>query len=100
MRPTIAYRLTPVKELEPGGIGTAAVMTCMASGRLLSGMGGGGMYLAPDVVEALRASGVPRAVCDAVLLEDLMKLARRAAEGEDVAKDAASIIERSPEAFS
>ena len=32
-------------------------MTCMATGQVLSGMGGGGNYLAPAVVEMLRGGG-------------------------------------------
>lgn len=53
-RKIVAYRLEPVFEIEPGGIATAAVMQCMATGEYLSGMGGGGDYLAPGVVEMLR----------------------------------------------
>lgn len=57
MRKLIAYRLTPVYELEPGSLATAAVMQCMATGETLSGMGGGGEYLSPKVVETLRGGG-------------------------------------------
>ena len=50
----IAYRLEPVHENLPGGIATAAVMTCMATGETLSGMGGGGDYLSPAFVDTLK----------------------------------------------
>ncbi len=56
-RKIVAYRLTPVFEMEPGGIATAALMTCMATGKILDGMGGGGDFLAPEVVDALRGGG-------------------------------------------
>lgn len=53
-RKIIAYRLEPVHELESGSIATAAVMQCMATGEILEGMGGGGDFLSPGVVEAFR----------------------------------------------
>lgn len=99
MSGTIAYRLTPVRETPPGGMATAAVMTCMATGRVLSGMGGGGQYLSPEVVDALRATDTARTVCDAALLDDLMATVRRAAEGHDVADDARRLISAHSEAF-
>lgn len=99
MSETIAYRLTAVREIEPGAIATAAVMTCMATGRVLSGMGGGGQYLAPEVVTALRSNGEARVICDAGLLDDLVDLARRAADGEDVAESAKSIMSTRSETF-
>lgn len=83
---TIAYRLTPVQETPPGGIATAAVMTCMATGETLSGMGGGGTYLAPRIVDALRAPGA-KAILDQADLDSLLSLARDVASG-DVDPDA------------
>jgi hypothetical protein len=50
----IAYRLTPVYPVEPGTMRTACVMSCMATGEKLSGMGGGGMFLSPKVVVDLQ----------------------------------------------
>lgn len=50
----IAYRLQPVYAAGPGTIQTAALMTCMATGEVLDGMGGGGDFLSPKVVELLR----------------------------------------------
>lgn len=50
----IAYRLTPAYPPEPGSLSTACVMTCMATGKILSGSGGGGAFLAPEVFEMLR----------------------------------------------
>jgi hypothetical protein len=93
VKKAVAYRLTPVYEVEPGQIATAALINCMATGRMLSGMGGGGEYLAPEVVESLRASGTARVVCDAALFERMLDLAQRAATGEDVARSAAAIVE-------
>lgn len=99
MSETIAYRLTPVRAPEPGGIATAAVMTCMATGRVLSGMGGGGTYLAPEVVSAIRRTDTARIVCDAPLHEALLDIARGAAEGRDVSAQARDLISREGEAF-
>jgi len=96
---TIAYRLSPVRETEPGSIATAAVMTCMATGRMLSGMGGGGLYLAPEVVESLRRTDRARIVCDASLHEDLVAIARGCAEGRDVSEEARALMKREGEAF-
>ena len=56
-RKIVAYRVTPVFEPEPGGVATAAVMICMATGKILDGMGGGGEFIAPDVVNMLRGGG-------------------------------------------
>jgi hypothetical protein len=78
---TIAYRLTPIQETPPGGIATAAVMTCMATGEMLSGMGGGGTYLSPRIVEALRAPGA-KAIVDQGDLDALLSLARDVASGD------------------
>jgi len=96
---TIAYRLTPVREIEPGGIATAAVMTCMATGRTLSGMGGGGTYLAPEVVDAIRRTDRARIVCDAALHEAMIDIVRAAAEGRDVSGEAQTLIAREVGAF-
>lgn len=81
MGDTIAYRLTPVQAIPAGGIATAAVMTCMATGEGLSGMGGGGTYLSPRIVEALRAPGA-KAIVDQVDLDSLISLARDVASGD------------------
>jgi len=99
MSATIAYRLSPVRETEPGGIATAAVMTCMATGRMLSGMGGGGLYLAPEVVESLRRTDSARIVCDAALHDALVAIARGCADGQDVSDEARALIAREGEAF-
>jgi len=56
-RKIVAYRLTPVFEVEPGGFSTAAVITCIATGEYLDGMGGGGEFLSPKVVDILRGGG-------------------------------------------
>ena len=58
----IAYRLTPIYAPTPGPRGqeaffSAAVISCMATGKMLSGMGGGGEFLSPEVVEMLRGGG-------------------------------------------
>lgn len=49
----IAYRLVPVYEPELGSISTACVMTCAATGDVISNSGGGGQVIAPDVHDAL-----------------------------------------------
>jgi len=56
-RKIVASRVTQVFEPEPGGVATAAVMRCMATGKILDGMGGGGEFIAPDVVNMLRGGG-------------------------------------------
>lgn len=58
-RKIIAYQLQPVYETPPDefAMETAALMTCLATGEVLSGMGGGGLFLSPEVVERLRAAG-------------------------------------------
>lgn len=53
----IAYRLTPVYPAAANSIATAAAITCMATGKMLDGMGGGGLFLSPEVVEMLRGGG-------------------------------------------
>lgn len=61
MSKIIAYRLEPVYEhdFSPGPRGrermfSAAVMSCMVTGQALAGMGGGGEYLSPVVVDGFR----------------------------------------------
>lgn len=93
MTNVIAYRLSPVRDVPAGGIATAAVMTCMATGEILYGMGGGGSYLSAKVVEALRDEGA-KSICNSALLDDVISILRRAARGEGVEKDAVDILER------
>ena len=81
MTQTIAYRLQPVKETPPGGIATAAVMSCAATGETLSGMGGGGLFLSPRIVDALRAPGA-KAIVDQKDLDALLDIARAAARDD------------------
>lgn len=92
MNVVVAYRLHPVYEIEPGGIATAAVMSCMATGRTLSGMGGGGRFLAPEVVRALDAREGPRVICDGAIYERLTLLARHVTEGTATREEAEGIL--------
>jgi hypothetical protein len=79
----VAYRLEPVPGRPAGDVASAAVMTCVATGEILCGAGGGGEFLSPGVVAALRSGASRRVVCDADLFDDLVTLARMAARGED-----------------
>lgn len=96
----IAYRLARVLELEEGGIATAALMKCMATGEVLSGMGGGGEFLSPEVVQALRSAGTARAICDRHMLDALLAMAHAVALGDDQRDTAKSIMDAWPEVFS
>jgi len=51
-----AYRLQAIHPVEPGkaGLATACVMSCCVSGKMLSGMGGGGSYISPEVYDLLQ----------------------------------------------
>lgn len=75
----IAYRLAPVYEIPPGGIAAAAVMTCLATGKVLSGSGGGGEFLSPLVVAWLR-SPEPQIVLQQSELVTLLKAAKAYAD--------------------
>lgn len=77
----IAYRLQPLKETPPGGLATAAVMSCAATGEMLSGMGGGGLFLSPRIVDALRTPGA-KAIIDQKDLDALIEIARAAARDD------------------
>lgn len=48
----IGYHLTPVSASE-GGISTACMMECMVTGAILSGSGGGGYFISPEVFDML-----------------------------------------------
>jgi hypothetical protein len=63
-RQPYAYRVEPIYPRDPNKemLVTAAVMTCMATGRMLDGMGGGGQFLAPEIVDGLRNQGVGKSV--------------------------------------
>lgn len=55
-RKILAYQLTPVfaPSVEDGLVfGTACIMECAATGDVIASSGGGGTYLATDVVDAL-----------------------------------------------
>lgn len=80
----IAYRLEPIREPEEGTLATAAVMTCLATGRILSGSGGGGDYLSPSVVDALRADGRGKVILDSNLFDAMKDVAERMAASGDV----------------
>jgi hypothetical protein len=56
------YEMIPVYTNE-GGIASAACVICMATGKILSGMGGPGRNpIAPEIVEALKNTGVPKMI--------------------------------------
>lgn len=71
------YRIEPVYEDPPGyaGFATAAVVSCMATGRMLDGMGGGGDFISIEIYEALRNRGRPRVIIDAEEYENLKEKA-------------------------
>lgn len=76
----LCYRLEPVYE-DPRtrlGLSTAAVATCMATGEILDGMGGGGLFLSKKIVDALNAgvNNVAKVVIDASEYDDLMRIAK------------------------
>lgn len=55
----IAYRLEPVQP-SMGGMATACMMYCGVTGLALSGSGGGGNYISPEVWEVLQGDGEVR----------------------------------------
>lgn len=63
-RKIIAYRIEPVREPAPGALMSSAEMRCFATLDLLSASGGGDLYLAPGLVEALVCDG--RVVAEAI----------------------------------
>lgn len=73
-RDLLYYKVTPIFRQEPGGFATAAIQECMATGKILSGSGGGGLALSKELVHALdrsRNGGRSKAIVD---VEDLDKL--------------------------
>lgn len=52
MEKPIAYQLSPVDKTE-GSMGTACMMECVVTGAILSGSGGGGYFISPEVFELL-----------------------------------------------
>ena len=51
MRKIIGYKLSPV---EPSsGFGTAALLTCSVTGKMLSSSGGGSLAISPEVKQAI-----------------------------------------------
>lgn len=79
----IAYRLEPVYEVPPGRLVTAAVMQCLATGKVLSGSGGGGEYLDPEIVEALRDGGESKVIITATEHDRLVERDARLTGLED-----------------
>lgn len=71
------YRIEPVYEDPPDYIGfaTAAVVSCMATGKFLDGMGGGGDFISIEIYEALRNNGKPRVIVDKEEYEKLKEKA-------------------------
>lgn len=59
VNPIIYYDLRAVRksDLRRSDIATAACVTCIATGRILDGMGGPGYALSPDIVDALDMAG-------------------------------------------
>lgn len=72
------YRVEPVYK-EPfwyeGSIMTAALVTCMATGETLDGMGGGGDFISIDIYHALRNNGTPKVIIDEAEYETLKRKA-------------------------
>lgn len=52
-KPAYAYRLEPIHPQTGMGFATACVMDCMVTGKMLSGSGGGGHYISPEVYDLL-----------------------------------------------
>lgn len=78
----IYYSLYPVYEPKKDTFMNAAVQYCMATGKLLSGMGGGGLALSPEIVDALDArknNHEARMICSAKDMDDLIFLAQKVA---------------------
>lgn len=53
MAKKIGYTLNPIRPSD-GGFMTAALMTCMVTGKMLSSSGGGTYAIAPEVFDLLR----------------------------------------------
>lgn len=49
----IGYTLNPIRNSSDGGMVTAAIMTCMVTGKMLSSSGGGAYAICPEVFELL-----------------------------------------------
>lgn len=85
MSKILYYALCPVLEnTAQNRIATAAVATCMATGKLLSSSGGGGDFLSKDIVDALRAGGKGRAyaIIDGALLDEVMTIVKQSTSPE------------------
>lgn len=48
----VAYRVEAIPH-STGGISTACVMSCEVTGKMLSGSGGGGRFISPEVMDLL-----------------------------------------------
>lgn len=70
-REVLYYRVQPVMSRLPEDgftMETAALATCMATGEMLSGSGGGGLFLKKDIVDALnmqQGDGKPKVILNA-----------------------------------
>ena len=68
------WELMPVYD-EPADafkLTTAAVVQCLATGKILDGMGGGGYFLCNEIVNALQNNGKPKVIIDADEYDQLL----------------------------
>jgi hypothetical protein len=74
-KPAYAYRIDPIWPRSSANMGfaTAAVMDCMVSGKMLSGSGGGGDYISPEVYELLYRDKEVRALIRQKLIDKASK---------------------------
>lgn len=80
-REVLAYRLDTVYARQAGAppaLVTAAPAVCHATGRQLAPMGGGGLFLAPEIVLALRNEGCGKAVVTGAWLDGVLGALRDA----------------------
>lgn len=79
MREPLYWSLVPVYPSDPDSfsIATAAVVSCIVTGKMLDGMGGPGYALAPEVVREIdmtRPNAVPKVLVEVSRLEELKGL--------------------------
>ena len=60
----VAYRVQAVPPLPPGSLATAAIIRCAVSGEILSGSGGGGEFISPEVREWLHTNHAKNAYAE------------------------------------
>lgn len=74
MKNIIYYKLIPVYEPDENTILSAATVNCIATGKILSGMGGGCLAISPDIIDYMISNKSSKVICKSTQYDELLEM--------------------------